>query len=634
MIISQWRGLVARTGLKVTIKEHTGAGVVALAIVVAAIFDGAFSASAFAILSAVVWAAVLAGVFGRALPTGPVAVPAVVGGALFASVVVLAMASMAWAPDQGRAFEEAVRISAYLGMFVLAACSAGPGGRRQWLGGLTLGLGLVAVLSVFSYLEPGVLNPEDIGEIVPNAAGRLSYPLGYWNALAALLACASVLLADAAVRSAQRPSRVVALVALPIALLGLWLTDSRGGVAAAAVGLLILLAVSRERGRVAPVLLLALTGAAVLVVSAELCDELLAGDDTDTARAQGHGLGLLVLAVTLAWGAMAWRLDGAKLRSASPSRRSKLALIVILIAAVAAGVVAADPAERFSEFKETPPALVSGAGVSREANSSGRWQFWSEALAAFEEQPTRGIGAGSYESWWGRYASIPLFVRNPHSLPMQQLAELGLVGALLMLGFLVAFANAALRHLRARELQPDTGVMIGVVVAGSLAAAVDWNWQFPASFGCVIVAAALLMASAPGRSLNLRAPGAIVIALLGIASVLAAGSVALTELRLEQSRTAAAEGRFETSFERARQAQDLQPFASKPLVQLALLEEREKDYGQALGYLAEATDRDEEDWRLANLELDLRLFARDAAGTRAALRRLRRYLPVPLALRE
>jgi hypothetical protein len=50
--------------------------------------------------------------------------------------------------------------------------------------------------------------------------------------------------------------------------------------------------------------------------------------------------------------------------------------------------------------------------------------------------------------------------------------------------------------------------------------------------------------------------------------------------------------------------------------------------------LNEAIERDEEDWRLANLELDLRLFARDAEGTQAALRRLRRYLPVPLAQRE
>jgi hypothetical protein len=614
--------------MKATIKEHAGAGAVALATVLAAVFDGAFSPSAFAILSAGVWALVLVGVLGGALPRGRVGWPAVAGGALLAGGVVLAAVSMSWATDQGRAFEEAVRASAYLGLFVLAACTAGTAGRRQWLGGLAAGFGIVAVLSVFSYLQPQVLEPEDIGALVPNAAGRLSYPLGYWNALAGLLACASVLLADAAVRSASRSLRVLALAAFPIAALGLWLTDSRGGVAAGAVGLLILIAASRSRARLVPALMLALAASAVLVVGAELCDELLAGEDGDDVNSQQDRLSLLVVGVTLACGALAWWLDGLELRVRPPKRRTKIALAVIAIVAVVAGAVAADPPERFDEFKETPPALASGAGVSREANSSGRWQFWSEALAAFETQPVRGIGGGSYESWWGSHATIPLYIRNPHSLAMQQLAELGLAGAALMLGFLVALAFAAWRNLRAGP-SPDAGVLIGVVTAGALAAAVDWTWQFPAAFGCVVIAAALLMASAPGRALALRVPGAVVLVVLGIASVAAAGSLALTELRLEQSRTAAAEGRFDTSFERAQQARDVQPFGSKPLLQLALLEEREGDYGQALVYVDEAKERDQGDWRLAVMELVLRWRAGDREGVEAAQERWERYLPVP-----
>ena len=68
---------------------------------------------------------------------------------------------MGWATDQGRAFDEAVRGSTYLGLFTLAACTASPGGRRQWLDGLTVGLAVVVVLALLSRLQPGLL--EDGG---------------------------------------------------------------------------------------------------------------------------------------------------------------------------------------------------------------------------------------------------------------------------------------------------------------------------------------------------------------------------------------------------------------------------------------------------------------------------------------
>ena len=41
-------------------------------------------------------------------------------------------------------------------------------------------------------------------------------------------------------------------------------------------------------------------------------------------------------------------------------------------------------------------------------------------------------GAGSYQSWWSEHASLPLFVRDAHSLWLETLAELGVVGLLLL----------------------------------------------------------------------------------------------------------------------------------------------------------------------------------------------------------
>ena len=112
----------------------------------------------------------------------------------------------------------------YLGLFTLAACTATRAGRIEWLAGLTVGLTAVTVIAVFAFLQPGTLasGTSDL----PNSAGRLSYPVGYWNGAAALLASTATLLAYAADRAPWRAGRAVATAAIPVAMLALWLTHS------------------------------------------------------------------------------------------------------------------------------------------------------------------------------------------------------------------------------------------------------------------------------------------------------------------------------------------------------------------------------------------------------------------------
>ena len=62
-----------------------------------------------------------------------------------------------------------------------------------------------SAVALFAYLQPGVLDAG--GSDVPNAAGRLSYPIGYWNGAAALLAGAAILLAYGGVRAPTKTAR-------------------------------------------------------------------------------------------------------------------------------------------------------------------------------------------------------------------------------------------------------------------------------------------------------------------------------------------------------------------------------------------------------------------------------------------
>ena len=589
--------------------------------------QGLFDPTGYAAASIVIWAAVIAGLVGRALPAGPLNRPAATAGLCLAGTVLLAAASVGWASDQGRAFEEAVRASFYLGLFVLSVCTATRGGRAQWLGGLTAGLAMVTVIALFAYLQPGILDGGHSD--VANAAGRLSYPIGYWNGAGALFAVSVVLLAHAAATALSRMARIAATATIPLAVLGIWLSSSRGAGAALAVGLLVLVAASTERVRQLIPILIGLGGSAVLIIVALSMDSLTTGVTDSAMRADGDRMTLVAIGVVALTAAAALGVDGWVPRFRIGTRVA-ISLASVAVAGAVAGVVAIDPAERFHEFEAAPPAQGGVAVNAPELSSNGRWQFWGQAIDAFASDPIRGVGAGGYEDWWARHAPVALFVRNPHSLPLQQAAELGALGVLLFVGFIAAVCVAILRWLSSGRA-PDAGVLIAIVTAGAIGASVDWTWEIPAVFAPVVICAALLTAAAPARGLARDGYW------LGIGTVAAAwvaivagGLVVLTQLELDQSRNAASANRIGEGLQRAEAAKTVLPWSSEPYTQLALLESYRGDLSQSRSYLRQALDRDPEDWRLWLIEASLQRRTGDAAASQAAYARAVSLSPVPL----
>ncbi len=163
-------------------------------------------------------------------------------------------------------------------------------------------------------------------------------------------------------------------------------------------------------------------------------------------------------------------------------------------------------------------------------------------------------------------------------------------------------------------------MLLAVLVAAGFCAAIDWTWSIPAVFGPAVIAAGLLTASAPGRKLARHAywmgMGAVAFAWVGM---LAAGLVVLTELKLDQSRDAAAAGRIEEAVDRALEARTVQPWSPEPYTQLALLEESRGDYEQAIVRVNQAEARDSEDWRLRVIEARLQVGRGDLPAAREAL---------------
>ena len=72
------------------------------------------------------------------------------------------------------------------------------------------------------------------------------------------------------------------------------------------------------------------------------------------------------------------------------------------------------------------------------------------------------------------------------------MAELGIVGLVLVLGFLGFAAVSGSRRGPTRSRGGALGAALAILAAGIVSAAIDWTWELPACFGLVVLAAALL----------------------------------------------------------------------------------------------------------------------------------------------
>ncbi|MEA2425022.1 MAG: hypothetical protein QOH13_1432, partial [Thermoleophilaceae bacterium] len=123
-----------------------------------------------------------------------------------------------------------------------------------------------------------------------------------------------------------------------------------------------------------------------------------------------------------------------------------------------------------------------------------RSEAYRIALDGFAAQPLIGEGAGSYELRHARERRIDEKVRDAHSLPLQTLSELGIVGMLLLLAFFGAVAAAA-RRARAGKgaMRPmEAAAVIAACVVWLAHACVDWDWEMPALTGTALVLSATL----------------------------------------------------------------------------------------------------------------------------------------------
>jgi O-antigen ligase len=554
-----------------------------------------------------VWWIVLAGVAVGALPRRRPPALAWVALGLLTVFVVWTWLSLGWTESTDRTSADLARLVAYLGVFCLALLTRG--GARRTAGAVASGIVFVTALALLSRLHPAWFPEAGQTARFLEDSERLSYPLNYWNGLAALIAVGLPLVLQAATRARPMLLRAAAAAALPAMALTLFFTLSRGGIAAAVVALAVFLAFTSDRLQKLPTLLLAGAGSAILIVATAQRDSLQHGLQTSTAHGQGDAMLAIALFVCLATGAIQAGIAIAMRQRKRPgwtriSRRhsavaAAVALLSVLVVAVALGAPSR-ASDGWSEFKEGGGP---GQGTERLGSVAGqsRYQFWSAAARENATKPLTGTGSGTFEYWWARDGDTAETVRDTHSLYMQTLGELGIVGLALLAGFLLVLLAGGARNTLLADpgRRPALAAALAGCVAFCLTATFDWMWQIPVLAVCLLLLGSTLIAV--GRSPRERAafsvPLRIAFALAAIVAIVAiAIPLAATSL-VRQSEADVRSGDLSAALRAADSAQNVQPGAATPRLQQALVLEAAGNLAAAVDAARAATERESTNWR-------------------------------------
>lgn len=524
------------------------------------------------------------------LPAPP---PGRAGLALVLALVGLAAytgATLAWsiAPDRSwDAFDKTLAFAAFLGLGLVLAAAAGPLAARVGAAVLSTVVGGALAWALLTKALPGL--GEDGGRVA-----RLNEPVDYWNALA-LLADVALALGIWIAADARRPwERGAGVLLVYAGTLSLALTLSRVGVVAGVAVIAFALGLAERRAESA-LLLGAAALPAVLVGAWAFTRPALMDDGLDTASREADGalfgaLALLGAAAAVGLASLALRRPlGASGRERIGRALAACGVLVALVGVAGAGVVIASAAssDRACAEVANDPRRLS----STDLNSRLCW--WEEALDVSSQHAPWGAGAGTFEIARKRHREDARSVSQPHSVPLQQLADGGVVAFglwWLLVGAAAATCACALRRLTGPERSAAVA-LAAVPLAYGIHSLIDFAWDFLAVTAPTMVALGVLAAS--GRDAGERRPRPLVAvgaALVAAAVLVSLASPRVADRAVRASTAALVRGDLERAESEAHRAKAWNPLSIEPLVALARVEEARGDLDAAERRYIEAVE--------------------------------------------
>jgi hypothetical protein len=277
---------------------------------------------------------------------------------------------------------------------------------------------------------------------------------------------------------------------------GLYLSFSRGALAAAVAGLVVLALAAPSRAQLRSIGI-AVAAAVLATVPAAASSGVRALEGSLASRERAGLVFLAALAVVIAAAGIVQlvlgrREAGGRLRI-EPVRLPRRAPVYFAVAVVLAAGALVAAASKEGPRQSKAPAF--GATTQRfNSVESNRYSYWKVALGVFADHPLKGDGTHSFQVDWIQERKISDPAKDAHSLYIETAAELGLLGLAALALFL---GGAGVAAARARRLDP--ALAAGPIAAGSallVHAGLDWDWEMPAvSLVGIVLMAALLAAA-------------------------------------------------------------------------------------------------------------------------------------------
>jgi tetratricopeptide (TPR) repeat protein len=459
---------------------------------------------------------------------------------------------------------------------------------RTAAAGLALLLGLVLAWALLGKVIPSLF---------PDGARvtRLRNPVGYWNSLALVAATAVPFgLWIACSRRYHPAARAGGCLLVYLAELVVVLTYSRAGIAVAVLAALAWLAIDRDRLETLATLVIVTPVAGLVSLWAfsrpALTDDLQPYVDRVD---DGAWFGVILcvgaaVVVTLAYVALRTELSAERRRALA--RTLGLVVLVVGIAAVAVVLVAKGGAildefrgAKTAEVTQTPNRLA-------DLSSSNRWTWWKEAWQLFEDAPAGGKGAATFEVARRGIRNGSIVTTEPHDLPLQFLAETGIVGFLLLLALIGAGAAAAVAAVRRvedaeRAATVALAVAVGAFVLHSL---VDIHWEFVAVGAPAFFSLGLLVGLGAGPPLRLRPVWAGATAAVAVAVLYSLTAPYASGRLVDSAYSAISDDDIAAALSDGRTARLLDPLATAPLLALGDAESARAADKAALRYYNDA----------------------------------------------
>jgi hypothetical protein len=540
---------------------------------------------------------------GRPTAAATIAIVCLTGFALWT------LLSGAWSDSWARALTEFDRALAYLLALVsFATFVRAPGELRLMLRWFALATVIVCAVALASRLLPDVVpSSQNV------ASSRLSYPITYWNALGLLgvlgiTACLHL----AATAREPRVVRVLGAAAIPLLSVTVYFTFSRAAVLVGVVGLVMFAIVGRSRGLLAA--LVSSVPAAAIAVAAAYGADLLASRNPTAAAASSQANDVLTATLLAIVGAGTLRAvlvavgwETAPSRLSARTRRLTAILTAGLagVALVAGGFALDAPArleQQYDKFVEGNQVSSGSDARSRftDPGNNGRVDYWDVSLDSWGGEAFKGIGAAGWEFLWARERPQQSNVINGHSLYLEVLTELGVVGLVLLAGAILAVLVGLGRRVAGPE-RAIYAVLLTMSVVWTLHAGIDWDWEMPVVSLWFFAFAGAGLARAPGEGPPPVAPARLTRVIVGLACLALAVTPALlflSQRELNRSVDAFKHGDCSEAIDAALASSALVPVRDEPFEVLAYCDVRAGQSGLALRMMREAVERDPRDWRL------------------------------------